>query len=582
MTGQVMYRRRARIGENMIRWMCAALCTAACWATSIGAQDGGIRPDIIMVMTDDLDERSLDALINAGLMPNLATLYATQGLRFTESFVTSPICGPSRATYLTGQYMHNHGVTVNYLLYDAPTAGPAIKTSAAQIFPSAENGPLPIAPPQRLLAGSVGVFDDSTTLATRLQDAGYTTAHVGKYLNGYGQHPEAIAISPTFAPGYVPPGWSEWHATIDASTYCVYNFRMNHNGTIVNYDLTGDETDKSGLYQTNVLTDAALDVISRHQPERGPLFLSLMPLAPHVEMCIEAYDDGWGNSSLPESPFQDTIRSAPEFSHAAVPSFKATRAVLADTSDKPQWIDDKPLLNVEDYQGMINLWSQRLRSMLSVDEMIGKVAASLGPDRSANTIWIFTSDNGYLIGDYRLAGKRVVYDGSARVPLWIRHPALPDTPGENGEVVLNNDLAPTILDFAGVSYSDATFDGRSFAGLVDDSAYPSRLQRRRFLIDHMGNYQDDEPGKHNYPSWSAVRAFPDLYVETSLRNYDNPSNTELIGLERYNLSRDPYTLYSSLHHPEDQPTESFTRVLQQFRRCAGARCEYLETFRASR
>ena len=126
------------------------------------------RPNIVLILTDDLDARSLE------FMPNVAELLGRQGTTFANAFVTTPLCCPSRASILRGQYAHNHGVLGN--------------------------------------GRESGGFDafsrfgqDQSTIATWLQAAGYRTALVGKYLNGY-----AEGVMP-----YVPPGWDEWFALVE-------------------------------------------------------------------------------------------------------------------------------------------------------------------------------------------------------------------------------------------------------------------------------------------------------------------------------------------------------------------------------
>src|SRR5688500_3783704 len=142
------------------------------------------RQNELVIMTDDPPVESLR------VMGNVKALLGDQGTTFDSSFATFSLCCPSRATFLTGQYAHNHGVMGN-------------------------------APP----AGGYARLDSSNTLPVWLQQAGYHTVHIGKYLNGY--------------PGpnrtHVPPGWTEWYGSIDPSTYRFYNYTLNENGRLVTY-----------------------------------------------------------------------------------------------------------------------------------------------------------------------------------------------------------------------------------------------------------------------------------------------------------------------------------------------------------
>lgn len=189
---------------------------------------GHTKPNIIVIMTDDLDTRTLNKLIKVGQMPNLKNYLIDNGLEFTNSFVTHSMCCPSRSTFLTGQYAHNHGVLGNsYTLK----------------------------------------LDDSQTVATWLNKSGYHTGLIGKYLNGYGKR----------IPGtYIPPGWDEFFALVDPYNDIIYNYKINENGKIINYG------DKTKDYQTDVLSEKAVNFIFSANDHK-PFFLFLTPMAPHSE-----------------------------------------------------------------------------------------------------------------------------------------------------------------------------------------------------------------------------------------------------------------------------------------------------------
>src|SRR5919106_4045624 len=145
------------------------------------------RPNVVFVRTDDQTAESMRA------MSNVNSRLARYGTTFANSFVNLPVCCPSRATFLTGQYAHNHGTLTN----SAPRGGFAKF--------NADHG--------------------GNTLPAWLQRAGYYTAHIGKYLNGYGA-PE----NQTF----VPSGWTEWRGAV-AGAQSVYDYALNENGTLVEY-----------------------------------------------------------------------------------------------------------------------------------------------------------------------------------------------------------------------------------------------------------------------------------------------------------------------------------------------------------
>ena len=187
------------------------------------------RPNVVVLMTDDQTYQDMAA------MPRTRRLIGKAGARFTRSYVSYPLCCPSRATYLTGQYNHNNGVHTN-------------------------------TPPN----GGVEALDAEHTLPVWLRAAGYRTSHIGKYLNGYG-----LRRKPD-----VPPGWTDWHGTIDKSTYQMYGYRMYENGAVNRYG--NFDVEDPALYQTDVLREKAVASIEGTAPDT-PLFLSLMFVAPHGE-----------------------------------------------------------------------------------------------------------------------------------------------------------------------------------------------------------------------------------------------------------------------------------------------------------
>jgi N-acetylglucosamine-6-sulfatase len=532
---------------------------------------GWAAPDIVVLMVDDLDRRSLQELLDAGLMPEFQSLFAERGVQFSDSFVTTPVCCPSRATYLTGQYAHNHGVTVNYTLYDVHDAAPRGVTVT-------EDGPISI-PVQagRLLGGAVGLLNDADTLATRLSSGGYATIHVGKYLNGYGQLPDYADVSPAFVPEYVPPGWTQWHGLIDPGTYCVYDYAINHNGIVREYRLPPGVEQDSALYQTHVLADVAAEAIQTHLDDGSPLFISLMPLAPHAEVCSQAYPDGEGGGGLGDS-YSKRIRPAPEDVGTPMPMFVPGPAFFEDNADKPGWLKALPPKTANDYVDIVEQHASRLRSMLPVDRLIGRVAQALGPQRSAEAVWVFVSDNGWFYGEYRRSGKRLAYDAAARVPTYIVHPDAA-APRTSTQFVLNNDLAPTLLDMAGIAFVPEDFDGRSFAALLEVAGAEPWTPRVRFAIEHRRSLPlgiGDTP-----PSFAAWRSRSQLYIETDSSSLNGGGTERLIGLEYYDLLADPLTLDSLLQLPQNEPPPPFHRLLQRLRSCGGAQCRNLETFENS-
>jgi arylsulfatase A-like enzyme len=184
------------------------------------------RPNVILIVADDLDSRSLE------LMPNIDALLRRQGTEFANFMVSMPVCCPSRASILRGQYVHNHGVLSNRL----PNGG---------FVTFSELG------------------HEASNLATWLHDAGYRTGLFGKYLNDYDE----------VAPRHVPQGWGEWQAWAGRAKY--YGFEHNENGEIVRYRA------RDGQYETDVLADRARQFIEASIADDAPFFAYIAPHAPH-------------------------------------------------------------------------------------------------------------------------------------------------------------------------------------------------------------------------------------------------------------------------------------------------------------
>jgi len=490
-----------------LRWVLACAGTAALLAAAahsaaldpVTAAAG--RPNVILLMVDDLDAASLDAAVAAGYMPNFVEQVLGPGTTFTESFVTLSLCCPSRSTMLTGQYPHNHGV---------------IRNSGA--------------------FGGFGRFDDRSTLATWLRDGGYHTGHVGKYLNGYADA------------AYVPPGWDDWQALVDPTTYCMYDYTISDNGTPVSYGAA--EAD----YQTDVLAGRADDFIRgwHEQGDPRPFYLSITPLAPHVEAAC-----------------RNGVRPAPR--HLGTPRLPLPRPPSFDElrmGDKPTWMRALPLLAP---RAVENLYNERIAALRAVDDLIGTLGRRLEQVGAADrTAVIFTSDNGYLLGQHRWRSKVLLYEESIRVPLVVRAPGGGQRARVEG-IALNNDLAPTIAALAGVEPGLAV-DGSSLLPLLQGAPPP---WRQRFLVEYPP--ADERAG---IPPFFAVRTATALdgtrllYGET----WDF-AGTRITDREHYDLVLDPFQRRSLHNDPSPVRVEQrrvLSEQLQQLKTCGGGSCQTLE------
>ena len=389
--------------------MAALLAGIAALAALNGAEgqaqsSPALRPNVVMIMTDD------QTLESMRVMPNVKTLLADQGVTFDNNFVSYSLCCPSRATYLTGQYAHNHGVWGN----------------------SAPNG-------------GYYKLDSTNTLPVWLNRAGYQTMHIGKYLNGYG----------TRNPREVPPGWGLWYGSVDPTTYRYYNYTLNENGTTVNYG-TGVAN-----YQTDVYARKAVSLIAAQAADPRPFFLSVAFLAPHAGGPRDPDDPSGQGTPSPAPRHRNVFRTQPL---PTPPSFNE-----ADVSDKPAAIRNRPLLTVARINKIRENYQQRLESLLAVDEAVAQIVNQLSAiGKLDQTYIIFTSDNGFMHGEHRVPqGKVVLYEPSIRVPLIIRGPNLP-AGVHRSQFVENIDLAPTIVD-ATDAQPGRVMDGKSLIPFAKDS-----------------------------------------------------------------------------------------------------------------
>jgi arylsulfatase A-like enzyme len=443
------------------------------------------RPNIVVIMTDDQTAESLR------VMGNVQRLLAAHGTSFSNSFVANSLCCPSRATFLTGQYSHNNGVWEN----GAPQGGyDALRPTHAN------------------------------TLPAWLQHAGYATVLLGKYLNDYG-HDD---------PTEIPPGWSDWHGSIDPSTYQYDRYKLSENGVLRKYL----------EYQTDLYAQKAVDLIAQHARSPKPFFFWIAFLAPHDGKPNEP-DDPPIDTPVPAPRHKDRFASEPLPSD---PSFDEE-----DVSDKPEAIRRREHLSSTERAAIAENYRQRLETLLAVDEAVARIVAALARSGELNrTLIVFTSDNGYFFGEHRVKeGKRLLYEPSIRVPLIMRGPGAPQGITIS-KLVSNVDLAPTFVEVAHARAGRA-LDGRSLVPLLAD---PRRPWRRDLLVER------GPASREPQDAYEALRTPRFMYAE-----YSNGEQ------ELYDLARDPFEL-TSLHADPAyaQWRAELARRLARMRSCAGVAC----------
>jgi arylsulfatase A-like enzyme len=368
------------------------------------AQAATTRSNIVVVMVDDMPPGMVDDL------PRLQSLLSEQGLSFSSFYVAAPQCCPSRASFLRAQYPRNTGVLIN-------------------------------GPPQ----GGVSAFrnngNESSTIATWLDDAGYRTALIGKYMNDYEKIPK-----------HVPGGWDRWFVYAGKGKY--RNFLISDEGKVRAYGKQKGKKkskNKAKHYQTDVLTRKGIEFITS-TPDTTPLFLFLSPPTPHE----------------PATPAKRHQKSPVARSGAPrPPSFNEE-----DTSDKPGIWSNQGQLGRKRRKAIDRFYVKQLRSMFAVEDMIGDVVNALeAQGRLDNTYVLFTSDNGFHHGEHRIAlTKNSPFEESIRAPLIVVGPGVPV--GETTDAMASMvDLGPTFAGLAGIAPPDFV-DGRSVTEIFQSGATP--------------------------------------------------------------------------------------------------------------
>ena len=371
-----------------------------------GAEQG--PPNFLIIMTDD---QGHDTLTNQ-FMPFTKSMIADQGINLTRGYMSTAVCCPSRASFLTGKYARHNGVHTN------------------------------------------GDKLTETTVADRLQKAGYFTGLIGKYLNSW--------------PGDARPEFNYWACWVKD-----YNDpRMNIAGTFEN--VPG--------YLTYILRDYAMDFFDK-LPSDKPFFLLFTPHAPHGPATPAPGD---------ENLYTDLPKWRP-------PSFNPE-----SQPDKPSWLQDTPQLTQNQIDREVdNFRLNQLRCLHSVDIAVRDLLVRLQEmGKLDNTFIVFYSDNGYFWGEHRLLAKNRVYEEASHGPFALRYPQLVTTPRTDNHLIQVADLAPTMYELAGLSIPDDV-DGRSLVPLMQDSAD----WRDAMLLEGW-------PGNREREHYQAIRTDRFVYVET--------------------------------------------------------------------
>ncbi len=385
---------------------------AAQVAPSAGALAALAQPNIVVVMLDDMRSDELR------FAPNALRYVRDRGLDFRNSFSPYPLCCPARASFLLGKYAHNHGV----VHHEAPYG--------------------------------FGSLDDRTTIAGRLREAGYSTALVGKYLNGYGEMKSRVTGGSSLR--YVPRGWTDWYVGLEhtwpagspfgGGTYNYFHFTQNQNGRVVA---------NNGAYSSDVIGAQTRGLIEKYHRAERPFFLWVTPVAPHHGAPVEPDDPGKVTMSngrqydyvTPARPSWVKGRFDASITHGF--GQPVDHAAEADIADKPRFFRRVPEATRAERRALTETERQRAESIYAWDVQFGKIVQTLKKTGEYdNTVLVFTSDNGYYLGEHRQRlGKILAHEPVIHVPLLVAGPAVRH--GARYTPITTMDLTATVLDLAG-------------------------------------------------------------------------------------------------------------------------------------
>lgn len=473
---------------------CTPTLTTGAAPAAASANKPDPRPNLILISTDDQTDWDLK------WMPRTRALIGKQGVNFTDAISPHPLCCPARAKILTGEYAQNNGVRHN--------TGPH---------------------------GGYDTFlrrSKDSNLASWLSDAGYRTAFIGKMLNGYEGEQS----------GHMD-GWDHWSPTTKG-VYAYYGTTFENNGQPTRYPNT---------HVSDVISQQSVDLVDTYTADRAkPFFMWVSHVGPHTAPVKKTGGKRlpWSKGSASKAKWGPPIpaaRHAHLYPNATLPTTKKKSFNEADVSDKPKRVRAK----IQNKKTLTRWFRARIRTLASIDEANERLVKSLRANGALdNTVIMFISDNGFLLGEHRLTNKNLPYEETLQIPFLMRGPGIPTgtTSTANASLV---DIAPTLLDYAGVLddvYDTGRIDGLSLVG----AASGEQLKRPSLI----------QSGRHGHGwTWRGVRTNRFTYARWR-------SGAE----ELYDRLRDPQQLNNLARVKKRRPALGRMRVkLANLKNCQGPR-----------
>jgi N-acetylglucosamine-6-sulfatase len=541
-----MHTDRTSVGRRLLLATLAAGALLAAIAPATQARPAAAnvdgRPNILVVMTDDMASTDLK------FMPNVERLLVRQGTRFAGAVDSFPLCCPARATFITGQYAHNHDVGGNFYPY-----------------------------------GWYGMKHRGNTMPAWLQDAGYRTALIGKWLNGYGARD---------AHGEVPRGFDTWRGLLDVSAYDYFNYVMNRDGKLAtwgdgkfarklvkfaNIEVIPNPGGLAGVlakrnevfgpppysywgthkplnYSPDVTGRITRRLVYKERTKRQPFFIWWAPAAPHREDVATTL---MGRAGPDPRPAPRYAQQSKQYVLPRPPSFNEP-----DIADKPSNIQDHaPTMSQAQIDQLELDYQGRAGSLRAVDDGVARLVATLKDTHQLrNTLIVFLSDNGWLQGQHRITGdKYLPYDESLRIPFVLRGPGVPADRTIHGQVS-NIDFAPTLIDVAKAT-AGRVMDGVS---LMPTVRHPRERPDRAIEIEALAPLFEG-----NIP----INAWDRPYHGVRTDRYTYVVYKETGDEELYDRRTDPYQLQNLADDPAYAAVKAhLAGKLAQLDDCRGNAC----------
>ncbi|HTE83331.1 MAG TPA: sulfatase [Dehalococcoidia bacterium] len=414
--------------------------------------------------------------------------------------------------------------------------------------------------------GSNGGFEtahangiEQSTIATAMHTAGYETGLFGKYLNGY---PNTVGAS------YIPPGWDTWSSASGGNPYSEYNYTLNQNGAQVRYG------NRPADYGTDVYVGQTKAFITQAAKDGRPFFAYLAVYAPHQ----------------PATPAPQDAQAFPGLQAPRDPAFNE-----ADVSDKPEFIRRLPLLSQRQQTNIDNLYRRRAQSLQDVDRSVADLVNQLQQNGQLdNTYIIFTSDNGFHLGQHRMpSGKMTAYETDIHLPLLVRGPGI--AAGSHVTAITGNiDLAPTIAALGGATMTDGP-DGRSLMPFLNGAVTPADW-RMSYLLEHWtdtstvqdrsgaAELEPDDPDQGGVTpgddgavtaSAAQVKGIPEFHgLRTANYTYVEYTTGER---ELYDIAADSEELNNLAKSADPSLIAGLHQLLSDLSSCAGDSCRSAES-----